>query len=122
MLEPDPLSGGAHDGLDRLLVLRLDRCQCKQSGDASPDQRRRVGHGAHEALAAEPSDHAVCADAGGHAQVQRPLGVRARLQRRLRKDLGFDCPHHHRGALQAGIGLIHHLHVKLRLQPIARLR
>jgi hypothetical protein len=43
----------------------------KQRRHALAHQRRRVGHAAHDALAAQPLRNAVAADAGRHAQVQR---------------------------------------------------
>jgi hypothetical protein len=81
----------------------------KQPGMPLADQRRRVGHGAHDALAAQPAGDAVAADASGHAQVQRLLVQKTVCSRdcRILEGLRLDSPDYQAEALaqRPGLGL-----------------
>jgi hypothetical protein len=76
-----------------------------QARHALAHQRRRVGHGAHHALGAQPAGDAVRRNARGHAQVQGVLGERAHRAGGVREGLGLDRPDHHAAARQGRAGL-----------------
>ena len=118
-IEPEQFAGAGHHLHDLLFLRCGDHWPREQGADAFANQCRRIGHGTHHALCAQPVHDAVAADARCHAQVQGFLCMGSHGQRGLAEGLRLDRPNDHGGLLQksTGRGLRAHTVAGLQLVP-----
>ena len=121
LLQPHALAGRCQQRVDHGAVLGAGAGAGKQPGHALADQRRRVGHGAHQPLGTQPARQGRGRNAGGHTQVQGLSHMPGHRARGFLELLRLHGPDHHVGLGQAGVGCFQHLHAEFLLQARARL-
>ncbi len=118
-IDPEHAAGRRQHRLDLGATARGDRAARIQARDALADQRRRVRHRPHHALAAGRLRDRIAADAGHHAEVQRVGDERRGRRGGAAESLRLDGPDHERRVAKRRVGGGEHPHAEVARQSLA---